>query len=181
MTKKETSSVILETANKILVAEGPSSLTMRNIAKGSNIALGTIYNYYSTKDDVILAMVNNFWDDTVETLKNSITCNDSFTDELKSIYRILLDKVSQFRIDWLGTLREISTAKKAEGLEYERKIQNHLCEIINTQMNCYYPELPEKLDRADLSEFICDNIFLSLGSGKQDINFLCNIIDTVLK
>lgn len=50
---------ILATARALLEEEGYAGMTMRGLAKAAGVAQGTLYNLYSSKDELILAAVDD--------------------------------------------------------------------------------------------------------------------------
>ena len=52
ITSKE---AIMQACRKIAAQKGLSALNMRTVAKECNIALGTLYNYYADKDELLIA------------------------------------------------------------------------------------------------------------------------------
>ena len=60
ITSKE---AILLVCRKIVATKGLSALNMRLVADECHIALGTLYNYYSDKDALLLSTVESVWKD----------------------------------------------------------------------------------------------------------------------
>ena len=60
VTSKE---AILQSCRKILAEQGLSALSMRAVSGQLGIALGTLYNYFSDKDALMLATVESVWKD----------------------------------------------------------------------------------------------------------------------
>lgn len=54
---------ILRTCREIVSEFGLSALTMRFVAKRCNVALGSIYNYFSSKNDLAIATIESVWQD----------------------------------------------------------------------------------------------------------------------
>ena len=54
----ERQSHIIETARRLLEEEGYEGMTMRGLAKQAGVAQGTLYNLYSSKDELVLAAIN---------------------------------------------------------------------------------------------------------------------------
>lgn len=52
---------ILKAAKALALSEGMPPLTMREVARSGGIAVGSIYNYFSTKDDLTIAVVAEVW------------------------------------------------------------------------------------------------------------------------
>ena len=62
--------LILNGAKEILYNEGLEKFSMRTLSKKCNIALGTIYNYYSTKEDLIVELMTDYWKNNLYVLKD---------------------------------------------------------------------------------------------------------------
>ena len=54
---------ILRVGKGLLLEGGPDAVSMRAVAHESHIALGTLYNYYADKDELVLATVESIWRD----------------------------------------------------------------------------------------------------------------------
>lgn len=54
---KETVSAIIQACAQIVAKEGNQSLTTENIARVAGVSVGSIYQYFETKDAIILAML----------------------------------------------------------------------------------------------------------------------------
>ena len=53
--------MLIEAGKEILKKEGIKAVNMRSIARYSNVSLGSIYNYYKDKDELLLAIVKSIW------------------------------------------------------------------------------------------------------------------------
>lgn len=52
---------ILRISREFVQAEGWKSINIRAIAKACNISIGSIYNYFHNKSDLIAATVESVW------------------------------------------------------------------------------------------------------------------------
>ena len=53
--------IIIETGKEIIKTDGIKAINMRTIASKANISLGSIYNYYKNKDELLLSLVKSIW------------------------------------------------------------------------------------------------------------------------
>ena len=60
ITSKE---AIMQVCREIVAQQGFQALNMRTVAKECSIALGTLYNYYSDKDELLIATIGSIWRD----------------------------------------------------------------------------------------------------------------------
>jgi AcrR family transcriptional regulator len=80
--------ILIETRRQIQ-EYGYSKVTVRSIASSLNVGVGTIYNYYSSKDMIVAAFMVEDWMKCLGEIKQLISNED---DHLKVIY----DKLGQF-------------------------------------------------------------------------------------
>ena len=58
---------ILAVCREIVAEEGLSSVNMRLVASRCNIALGSVYNYFPSKSELLLATIESVWMDIFES------------------------------------------------------------------------------------------------------------------
>lgn len=80
---------ILKETRRQIQEYGYSKVTVRSIASALNVGVGTIYNYYPSKDMIVATFMVEDW---VKCLKDIQKLIDSSIDNLKIIY----DKFNQF-------------------------------------------------------------------------------------
>ena len=85
---------ILKAGRKIAQEKGLSAINMRSVAAECNIALGTLYNYYSNKDELVLAVIESIWKDIfhIKECKDDI----SFLDFVVFIFSCLKDSKEKY-------------------------------------------------------------------------------------
>jgi len=63
----------LEIASKskeLLIEKGIAKLTVSEVAKNAGIGKGTIYQYFSSKDDIVFAVIDAYIEDELIRLDN---------------------------------------------------------------------------------------------------------------
>lgn len=93
--------LIFDSAKKILQEEGYGNLSIRKIAKMCDIAVGTIYNYYPNKKDIVIEMMSEYWDDYFKVIEEITVSTDSFYGKLEKIKNELGIFVKSFKEIWL--------------------------------------------------------------------------------
>ena len=79
----------------VLENQGYHALTMRDIAKKCQVAVGTMYNYFPSKEYLTGCVVLEDWKDTCEHMTQAISCADSVARGLQSIYDLMYEFVLQ--------------------------------------------------------------------------------------
>ncbi|MDD5937311.1 MAG: TetR/AcrR family transcriptional regulator [Clostridiales bacterium] len=80
---------ILSVAQQDLLLEGYSALTIRNIAKKCNIAVGTMYNYYSSKEVLVAEILLEDWNNSLLIMQEESKKAQNMTDGLYRIFEEL--------------------------------------------------------------------------------------------
>ena len=63
---------LLNSARDIADTEGIDAVNIRSIAKRAGIASGTVYNYFLSKDEILLALTEEYWKQTLLEMKTKI-------------------------------------------------------------------------------------------------------------
>lgn len=67
---------ILEAAKDMILAGKENSLNMRAVAKNCDIAVGSIYNYFPTKADLVIAVIAEIWKEIFHSFSIEETKDD---------------------------------------------------------------------------------------------------------
>lgn len=122
--------LILGKAQEILYRDGYQKLSMRTLAKECEIALGTIYNYYPTKKELITEMMEGYWMNYLKQVRKIAGSETEFYRKLKDIYNELVVVIRNFRQFWLTT--ELYDEKECveNGLQKEYGFMEELIRIL---------------------------------------------------
>lgn len=77
---------ILNTARDMILVEGLNSISMRELALRCNISTGTIYNYFDSKQDLVISIAWNEWYSTLNRMDYSNNTNLDSMEKLKIIF-----------------------------------------------------------------------------------------------
>lgn len=91
-----TSKAAIVAASRELAAEqGLQALNMRNVAQRCNVAVGSVYNYFSSKEDLIAATIQDVWQDIFH--KNQpCTQPESFVGYLELIFQSVREGAAEY-------------------------------------------------------------------------------------
>ncbi len=153
---------ILDIANKLFNRFGISKTGVDEIAKKSNVAKGTIYNYFRDKDglirELILEKINTFEkmiNDTISTAK----------DPIKKLKLVLIEylKLSINNPFLSDAMLQGNNEERIKS--YKKEIDKKSRLIINKIVNGSYSELFSKEKR----KIITDTLFFSLKGMDESI------------
>ena len=106
-TKQATRKAILESAQKLLAQQGFDATTTRDVAHAAGIGVGTLFNYFPTKESVALALISDAWTRASETFAAAPQDSLSLEEELFAHVAALLRKLTPYR-KYLNVVLETS-------------------------------------------------------------------------
>ena len=137
-------------ARQALLHEGPSALTIRSTASACGVAVGTVYNYFPSKETLIEAVILADWEVMIKGLRGELTQAE---DALESL-RVICDALQTFAVTYSDVLSIPPTRLNANEAFYRRHgvFVEQLCGLIQPvilRCDClYHPVLPEFLAEA---------------------------------
>lgn len=122
--------LILGKAKEILYNQGYNKLSMRTLSKSCDIALGTIYNYYPTKKDLVVEMMTDYWQNYLNSVEKIADSHNDIYVKLNNIFDELKIFIESFRQYWLTPALYDSPEYVEGGLKKEFIFMEKLINII---------------------------------------------------
>lgn len=135
-------------------------MNMRSIASACDIALGSLYNYFSSKEDIIMTLTEEYWKQKLSAIKFD---NEEYQEDLRKLY----DTLSSAYEDKGHMLMYALRNRDEESRKRMENMQTRLEEVVKEI-------LPS--DKRTLAEFVTDNIISAIERRKQDIEILLSLI-----
>ncbi len=92
---------IQEVGKKILLLEGYNQMTLRLVASRCNIATGTIYNYFKSKDELVATIMFKDWKDLLEKTSPKVEKVKEAIDGLELIFDMIKDYTAIYQKAWI--------------------------------------------------------------------------------
>jgi AcrR family transcriptional regulator len=80
---------IIREANNLFKKYEYGEVDMRKIAKNSNVAVGTLYNYFKGKEDLYISILKESWQSTYNRLDKIKELNASPMDKIYKFFEIM--------------------------------------------------------------------------------------------
>jgi AcrR family transcriptional regulator len=128
--------VILNHARDIVLNEGYENLTIREVSKNSGISVGTIYNCFLTKKDLILQLIEDYWQECLEAVDEIDKDEPDLFLKLFKIYEKFNSFFETFKEGWIRNSTsghgENGLIRKKNFLEkFIKKVEEILIEFQN--------------------------------------------------
>lgn len=156
---------ILAQAEKELFEKGYSNMTMRSVAEGCGIAVGTVYNYYKSKDVLVAQIMLRDWTRIMNTVKFRCESSISIHEAFHEMYNGVIEFVETYESVWRQYGKDISVRHEMP-MQFDWLIKQ-LSEILEEVLiRCHNEEDPYMpvflaeilLNTATKKDFKYDNI-----------------------
>lgn len=108
---KNLESRMIEEAKLQLVQSGYGAITIRSIAKGCGVGVGTVYNYFSSKDDLLATYMLQDWKDRV----TAINAVSFYSDTPQAVVRCIYDQLMAYAAQHHAIFRDEAAAASFAG------------------------------------------------------------------
>jgi AcrR family transcriptional regulator len=170
---------LLELARRTADEEGIAAINIRYLARKAGVATGTVYNYFSSKDEILLAITEEYWKQTLAEMENVITAR-TFCGQLREIFAFLRKQIDESAGKLMSSLGSAETT----GLKRMTVMQSALESALSRKM-AQDPDVRrdiwnDSFTRDQFAHFILMNMIMLLKSGAEDMDFLIVIIERTI-
>lgn len=179
-TSKET---LLEIARDISYREGISKVSIRRLAAQSGVAIGTVYNYYPSKADLVADIMEDFWRNVFHGSHFDTESGD-FLTSVEEIYRRLSVNLTIFEKEFLEDLPAMEKAEREKSRVIEQKYIEHMkagvLRILEKDERVDETVWTEAFTREALVDFTFSNMVLALTEGRETCGYLLLVLKRLL-
>lgn len=174
---------LLDQAKKIVYAEGISKLSIRRVAEECGVAIGTVYNYYPAKSDLILAVMEEFWRNVFhgQEFPADSSC---FLESYEEIFYRMKKSLSHFRADFLEDVSVLDQKGRKQGKRLEEFYWKHMkagmLMILERDRRIKENVWNESFTREGFIQFAFAQLTAMLRAGDMDCSFFLEVIKRLL-
>lgn len=104
-------SSLIKEAKKQIEESGYGAMTIRSVAKGCGVGVGTVYNYFPSKDDLIATYMLSDWNQCIAAINAVSTYSDSSTPVVRCIH----DQLREYALRHQAIFRDEAAAAAFAG------------------------------------------------------------------
>lgn len=180
--KPDPKEIILSSAKEIALKQGVHKINIRKVAIESGVSIGTVYNYYSTKADLLVAVIESFWSEVFKQIDFSSLEDQSFYEKIQEIYHTLYTYLHKFKKNWLTQISLLTVEEKSLGRKKEKayfsKINTMIISLMDQEESI--PVWTNGITKEKIAEFIFDNMLLMLKKDERNIEFFIEILKKIM-
>lgn len=171
---------ILKVSRELIKKRGLNAINMRSLAEASNIAVGSIYNYFKSKEELTIAIISSVWFDIFHP-SNICLESDNFIRTIEDIF-VCLEKGSKKYPNFFSLHSTIIFGKnKNKGVDTMRGVIKHMKDgLYKTLMNDKNIREDAFDNNFDANKFI-DTIFSFILSSIMNGNYDSSTIKEIIR
>lgn len=183
--EKTSKEEILKICKKLSAEKGLQALNMRTVAGECGIALGTLYNYFADKEDLLISTISKLWQDLFSLPPQHDEANLLFSEYVEMIFVNIRERTAEYP-DFFSTHSSvIAISGKSRALSaMERcmmEIRATLMSVLQKDSAVVEDVFDGELTRERFVEFVLDNIFLLIMQKKPCGTLIAVIGRTIYK
>lgn len=169
---------LLHLARSIADEEGIDAIHIRTIAQKAGIATGTMYNYFSNKEELLLALTEEYWMQALPEINAAITA-DSFCEQLKELFVFLRDRIDQSAGSLMNSLGGLESLGQTRMASMQSMLEASLMQRMEQDTAIREDIWNAQFTRQQFTRFIMRNIttLLKANAPMADLCFFLTIIE----
>ena len=151
---------LLEAARQIADTEGLEAVNIRSLAGKAGVATGTVYNYFTNKDGILLALTEEYWKQTL----------------LQEIFLFLKERIDQSAGKLMSSLGNVERAGQARMTSMQSTLEAAFIQRMEQDAGIRKDAWTETFTKEQFARFIMMNLMMMLKSEAPDLQFFITII-----
>lgn len=170
---------LLGCAREIANTQGTSAISIRAIAKKADIAVGTVYNYFTSKDEILLILTEEYWQKALMEMQKEIT-SPYFYNNLSQVYDFLMKHMSTSASMLMTSLSNVEQKGQQKMHSMVCELKKIIFSLLDQDKNINPKIWNENFTKESYADFINNNLLISLRTRQKNIDFLIEIVKLTL-
>ena len=117
---------LIREAHRQVMESGYAALNIRSVAKNCGVGVGTVYNYFPSKEALVAAFLVEDWMGRLNTIRHTAGSSDCIDPALEAIYQVL----REFYQDYSTLFRDFALSSPAPSPRYHEILRSQLSDIL---------------------------------------------------
>ena len=170
---------LLECAGKIECTEGVGAINIRRLAAEANIAVGTVYNYFESKQEVLLALTEAYWQHTLEEMRVQVTA-ERFSEQIAQIITFLRTKMNDCAQVLMHSLHDDAATGRVRMEAMKLAMKQALVDRLNQDETIRKDVWNEHFTKDQFSNFVLQNLVFLMQQTSENEDVFLQIIEQIL-
>ncbi len=166
---------LLDYARCLADTQGVDAVNIRAIARRAGVATGTVYNYFSNKDEILLALTEEYWKETLHEMETAVAA-DSFCGQLEEIFAFLKKHIDSSAGMLMRSLANVEAAGQERMTYMQAALEKTIIQRMEQDSSVRKDIWTKTFTKEKYARFMMMNILLLLREKSPDIRFFMAII-----
>ncbi len=172
-------SQLIAEARKLYEENGLESVNIRSLAAHLGIATGTLYNYFSGKDEIMMALTEEYWQSALEEMKSNVP-SDNFISGLKYIIDFIRSHVNSYGRLLMYSLKGNNSSAKSRMFSMQNEYMLVILELLEKDNSIRQEIWTDIFSKEAFARFTIKNILTLLNSSDNEIRFFIETTRRIL-
>ncbi len=173
---------LLDAAKVIAYGQGLAAVNIRAVATACGIAVGSIYNYFPTKADLIAAIIEDFWRNSVRMEHCIPAQGEPFPAFVGRLYGNLAQQLKAFQSGFLAQVAALGAEERRKGRILEAVCFDHMkhgLRMALDQSGAASPLLENDEDKTAFIDLVFATLMSLLRQGKDECAYLQRVLEAL--
>lgn len=171
--------VLLSHARDLADAEGIGAVNIRSLARRAGVATGTVYNYFSSKDEILLSLTEEDWARTLEELRGRLTAS-SFDGQLEQLFTFLRARIDASAGALMRSLGSVDPEGQARMVAMQGTLGQALLRRMDLDPAIRRDIWDGDFSRERFARFLVAHLTLLLRAPEPDVGFFLALVRRIL-
>lgn len=175
ITKEE----IIHVSMHLAMQKGLDAVTMRGVANEAHVSIGSLYNYFESKEDLVVSTIEQIWNEVLGSDVLNIE-SESFIETIAQMFSKMSKGSNKYPV--FIDMHAVSISKmnkgrgKSEMDKYMDYIKLILLEHLNKDVDIKKNAFSNEIEKVEFVSFVVDNLILCLTKKETNCDYLLTII-----
>lgn len=170
---------LIDCAHTIASTQGVDAINIRNLANNAHVSVGTIYNYFKNKDELLIALTQSYWQDVYRTIKTQCY-GYPLVEALPLLYRIIKISLDASLGSLLNCLSSIEVFNNQQLALMQQDLKQFVIYLINADDSIDNHLFNDDLSKEQFAQFIVDYFFIYLRKQDTSLDAFIHIIERII-
>ena len=170
---------LIDCAHTIASTQGIEAINLRNLAQYAHVSVGTIYNYFKNKDELLMALTQFYWKDAYKTIKTQCY-GYPLLEALPLLYRIIKTSLDASLGQLLSSMSSIEVMSSRQLSLMQQDLKQFIIYMINADNSISSNCFDDVLSKEQFAQFIVDYMFIYLRKKDTDMVVFCEVIKRIV-
>lgn len=179
-----TKDYLISIIQEIVLQDGLDALSIRGLAEKANVSVGSVYNYFESKEAMIMAFVHFTWLEYFQKPLLQFEEYDNYSKLIQDVFTLVSTNANQYHTIFASYYRSFTPEIKEQARSHKRKdfkvLYHIFIEVLKRDPNVDHSIWNERLTQEGFNQFVIHSLLDSIRFENQNIEILIELVNMIL-